>query len=61
MQQLLFLWRIDNEDTCIEWSPRLHGNTSVMVDAFVKGVRESKNHVDVINVCQKKHIGLFGL
>ena len=38
-------------------SPRLHGNTAAMVDAFVNGAMENGHKVTVVNVCQKKIAG----
>ncbi len=38
-------------------SPRPHGNTAAMVEAFAKGARENGHRVDVVNVCQKKIAG----
>ena len=38
-------------------SPRPHGNTAAMVEAFAKGARENGHQVDVVNVCQKKITG----
>lgn len=38
-------------------SPRPNGNTAKMVEAFVKGAKESGNHADVIHVCRKKIAG----
>ncbi len=38
-------------------SPRPHGNTAAMVEAFAKGARENGHQVDVVNVCQKKIAG----
>lgn len=35
-------------------SPRPHGNTAAMVEAFAEGARESGHEVTVIPVCQKK-------
>lgn len=35
-------------------SPRPHGNTAAMVEAFAEGARESGHKVTVIPVCQKK-------
>ena len=38
-------------------SPRPHGNTAAMVEAFAEGARENGHQVDVVNVCQKKIAG----
>lgn len=38
-------------------SPRPHGNTAAMVDAFVEGAKEQKHDITVIPVCQKKIAG----
>lgn len=38
-------------------SPRTHGNTAAMVDAFVEGAKEQKHDITVIPVCQKKIAG----
>lgn len=38
-------------------SPRPHGNTAAMVDAFVEGAKEQKHDITVISVCQKKIAG----
>lgn len=38
-------------------SPRLHGNTAAMVDAFVEGARENGHSITVVSVCQKKIAG----
>ncbi len=38
-------------------SPRMHGNTVAMIDAFKKGAEEKGHTVSVINVCQKKIAG----
>lgn len=38
-------------------SPRPHGNTAAMVDAFTEGAREQKHDITVIPVCQKKIAG----
>lgn len=35
-------------------SPRINGNTSALVNAFMEGVRESNHNVSVISVCRKK-------
>lgn len=38
-------------------SPRPHGNTSTMVEAFTDGAQQSGHKVRVVNVCQKKITG----
>ena len=38
-------------------SPRPHGNTAAMVEAFRKGAEENGHVVTVVNVCQKKIAG----
>lgn len=38
-------------------SPRPHGNTAAMVDAFVEGAKEQEHDITVIPVCQKKIAG----
>lgn len=38
-------------------SPRPHGNTAAMVEAFAKGARESGHTVNIVSVCQKKIAG----
>ncbi len=38
-------------------SPRPHGNTAAMVEAFTEGAKENGHQVDVVNVCQKKIAG----
>lgn len=38
-------------------SPRPHGNTAAMVDAFVEGAKEQDHDITVIPVCQKKIAG----
>ena len=38
-------------------SPRPHGNTAAMVEAFRKGAEENRHTVTVVNVCQKKITG----
>lgn len=38
-------------------SPRPHGNTAAMVDAFVEGAKEQNHDVTVVSVCQKKIAG----
>ena len=38
-------------------SPRPHGNTAAMVEAFAKGARENGHQADVVNICQKKIAG----
>ena len=38
-------------------SPRPHGNTAAMVEAFRKGAEENSHAVIVVNVCQKKIAG----
>lgn len=38
-------------------SPRPHGNTAAMVEAFAKGARESGHAVNIVSVCQKKIAG----
>lgn len=38
-------------------SPRPHGNTAAMVDAFVDGAKENGHNITVIPVCQKKIAG----
>lgn len=38
-------------------SPRLHGNTAAMVEAFAEGAREQNHDVTVVSVCQKKIAG----
>ena len=35
-------------------SPRINGNTSALVNAFMEGARESNHNVSVISVCRKK-------
>ena len=34
-------------------SPRKHGNTAFMIDAFLDGAKQQGHHVDVISVCEK--------
>lgn len=41
-------------------SPRPHGNTSAMIEAFVEGAKQSGHKVSVVNVCQKKIAGCLG-
>lgn len=38
-------------------SPRPHGNTSAMIEAFVDGAQQSGHKVNIVNVCQKKIAG----
>lgn len=38
-------------------SPRPHGNTSSMIEAFADGAQQSGHKVSVVNVCQKKIAG----
>lgn len=38
-------------------SPRSHGNTAAMVEAFQRGAEENDHTVAVVNVCQKKIAG----
>ena len=38
-------------------SPRSHGNTTAMAEAFSEGAREKGNTVNIIPVCQKKIAG----
>lgn len=38
-------------------SPRPHGNTAAMVEAFVEGAKENGNNIAVVPVCQKKIAG----
>lgn len=38
-------------------SPRPHGNTAAMVDAFVEGAKENGHNITVVPVCQKKIAG----
>ena len=38
-------------------SPRPRGNTSAMVEAFVKGAGEKGHEINVVNVCEKKIAG----
>ena len=33
-------------------SPRKHGNTAFMIDAFLDGAKQQGHHVDVISVCE---------
>ena len=42
-------------------SPRPHGNTAAMVEAFRKGAEENGHVVTVVNVCQKKIAGCLAL
>ncbi|MBQ4133845.1 MAG: flavodoxin family protein [Desulfovibrionaceae bacterium] len=41
-------------------SPRVNGNTSAMVDAFVEGAQEKGHSVKVIAVCRKEIAGCVG-
>ena len=34
-------------------SPRKHGNTAFMIEAFLDGTKQQGHHVDVISVCEK--------
>lgn len=34
-------------------SPRKHGNTAFMIEAFLDGAKQQGHHVDVISVCEK--------
>lgn len=38
-------------------SPRPHGNTAAMVDAFVEGAKENGHNITAVPVCQKKIAG----
>ena len=38
-------------------SPRPNGNTTALVEAFVKGASENGHHITVVSVCQKKIAG----
>lgn len=38
-------------------SPRPHGNTAAMVEAFRRGAEENGHTVAVVNVCKKKIAG----
>ena len=38
-------------------TPRPHGNTAALVEAFTKGAREAGHTVTVVNVCRGKIAG----
>lgn len=38
-------------------SPRIHGNTAAMIEAFAKGAKGNGHEVTVVNVCQKNIAG----
>jgi len=38
-------------------SPRPHGNTAAMVEAFVEGAKENGHNITVVPVCQKEIAG----
>ena len=42
-------------------SPRPHGNTAAMVEAFRRGAEENGHTVAVVNVCKKKDCRMPGL
>lgn len=46
--------------TILNGSPRLNGNTEIMVDEFVKGAKVSGHEVDKINLAGKKIAGCLG-
>lgn len=41
-------------------SPRIHGNSSILCDEFIRGAEESGNSVEKINVAKKKVAGCLG-
>lgn len=48
------------EITILNGSPRLGGNTEIMVDAFAKGAQESGHHVTKINLAGRRVTGCLG-
>ncbi|MDO4943016.1 MAG: flavodoxin family protein [Lachnospiraceae bacterium] len=46
--------------TILNGSPRLNGNTEIMVDEFMKGAKASGHEVDKINLAGKKIAGCLG-
>lgn len=41
-------------------SPRIHGNSSILCDEFIRGAEESGNNVEKINIAKKKVAGCLG-
>lgn len=46
--------------TVINGSPRVNGNTEIMVDEFAKGAEEGGHQVEIINLAGKKIAGCLG-
>lgn len=41
-------------------SPRIHGNSSILCDEFIRGAEESGNSVEKINIVKKNVAGCLG-
>lgn len=46
--------------TILNGSPRVNGNTEIMVDEFIRGAKDSGHEVDKINLAGKKIAGCLG-